>query len=85
MKKATFGGVTKQKTPSKQNCSTVVFVSIFVNRLLVERNYSLTSGNRKDLKCVVCGPWSVVSGLSSVSIDSHVCTLLRKCCTVLFY
>ncbi len=30
------------------------------------------SGNRKDLKCVVCGLWSVVCGLLSVSIDSHV-------------
>ena len=37
------------------------------------------SGNRKDLKCVVrrC--------LWSVSIYSHVRTLLRKYCTVLFY
>ena len=42
MKKATFGGVMKQKTPSEQNCSTV-FVGIFVNRLLVERNHSLKS------------------------------------------
>ena len=37
-----------------------------------------TSGNRKDLKCVVCG-------LSSVLIDSHVRTLLRKYCTVLLF
>jgi hypothetical protein len=41
MKKATFGGVTKHKTPSEQNCSTV-FVRIFVNRLSVERNHSLS-------------------------------------------
>jgi hypothetical protein len=41
------------------------------------------SGNRKDLKCVVrCRRRHRPS---SVSIDSHVRTLLRKYCTVLFY
>jgi hypothetical protein len=39
------------------------------------------TGNRKDLKCVVRRPRRP----SSVSIDSHVRTLLRKYCTVLFY
>jgi hypothetical protein len=39
------------------------------------------SGNRKDLKCVVRRRRRP----SSVSIDSHVRTLLHKYCTVLFY
>ncbi len=42
----------------------------------------LLSDNRKDLKCVRL--LSVVRGPWSVSIDSHVRTLLRKYCTVLF-
>jgi hypothetical protein len=37
-----------------------------------DEDIELTSGNRKDLKCVVCRLWSVVRGPWSVSIDSHV-------------
>ena len=41
MRKATFEWVTKQKTPSENNCSRGFF-RIFVDLLLVERNHSLT-------------------------------------------
>ena len=44
-------------------------------------NQATKSGNRKDLKCVV----HCRRCLWSVSIDSHVRSLLRKYCTVLFY
>ena len=43
------------------------------------------SDNRKDLKCVVRRCRCRCRCLSSVTIDSHVRTLLRKYCTVLFY
>ena len=36
-KKATFGGVTKQKTPSEKNYPKVFF-GVFVNQFSVERN-----------------------------------------------
>ena len=52
MKKATFGGVTKQNTPSEQNCSRV-FVGIFVNRLSVERNHSLNDCLRETVGLTV--------------------------------
>jgi hypothetical protein len=40
--KASFGVVTKQKTPSEKNCLRVFF-QIFVNQLSVERNHSLSN------------------------------------------
>ena len=40
-KKTIFTGKTLQKTPSEKHC-LIVFIRIFVNQLLVERNHSLT-------------------------------------------
>ncbi len=44
MRKATFEWVTKQKTPSKNNCSRGFF-GIFVDLLSVKRNHSLKVPN----------------------------------------
>jgi hypothetical protein len=42
--------------------------------MIIDQTVVNISGNRKGLKCAVCGLSSVVYGLWSVSIDSHIRT-----------
>ncbi len=65
------------KPPKVRGITGITLLPAGIGTLACVEN---SSGNRKDLKCVVRR-----HRLSSVSIDSHVRTLLRKYCTVLFY